>query len=225
MLSTILNLFARSPFAPLQSHMEKVASCVHMLPELFVAMENQDYEALEQIAARISELEHQADLTKNDIRNHLPKSLYLPVDRSHFLDILTIQDRIADAAEDVAVLTTLKHLVLLDRLKEDFQLFLDKNIEAFNGAQLIIQEINELLESSFGGPEAKKVRGMVENVAYKEHEVDLIQRKLLKNLLQSEKEMTFVTFDLWQRIFQSIAAVSNLSENLAYRVRMTLEIK
>lgn len=225
MLSTILNLFARSPFAPLQTHMEKVASCVHMVPDLFVAMEKKDYAALEKIAAKISELEHQADLTKNDIRNHLPKSLYLPVDRSHFLDILTIQDRIADAAEDAAVLTTLKNLVLLDRLKDDFHLFLTKNIEAFNGAQLIIQEINELLESSFGGPEAKKVRGMVENVAFKEHEVDLIQRKLLKNLLQCENEMTYTTFDLWQRIFQSIAAISNLSENLAYRVRMTLELK
>jgi len=225
MLTTILNLFGRSPFAPLQTHMEKVASCVLMLPNLFAAMRKQDYAELERIASKISELEHHADLTKNDIRNHLPKSLFLPVDRSHLLDILTIQDRIADTTEDVAVLTTLKNLVILDLFKEDFEEFLNKNIEAFNGAQLIIKEINELLESSFGGVEAQKVRMMVEDVAYKEHQVDLIQRKLLKKIFSAENEMTYTTFDLWQSIFQAIASISNLSENLAYRVRMTLDLK
>jgi hypothetical protein len=37
--------------------------------------------------------------------------------------------------------------------------------------------------------------------------------------------MTYATFYLWQRIFEAISGISNLSENLANRVRMTLEIK
>lgn len=225
MFTTILSLFGRSPFAPLQSHMDKVAGCVYLVPDLFDAMQMKDYSKLSHIAAKISEYEHQADLLKNDIRNHLPKSLFLPVDRGNLLEILAIQDRIADTAEDIAVLTTFKEVVILDRFKSDFQDFLTKNLEAFNGAQLVVKEINELLESSFGGVEAQKVTSMVENVAYKEHEVDLIQRKLLKTLFNSEDEITYSTFDLWQRIFQATAAISNLSENLANRIRMTLELK
>lgn len=225
MLNTILNLFGRSPFAPLQTHMDKVSSCVLMVPELFDALQKQDYPLVEKIAGKISEKEHEADLTKNDIRNHLPKTLFLPIDRSHLLEILTIQDRIADTAEDIAVLATLKPLVILEPFKQEFDEFLHKNIEAFKGVQMIINEINELLESSFGGIEAQKVRVMVDDVAFKEHEVDLVQRKLLKGLFQAETQMTYSTFDLWQRIFQATAAISNLSENLAYRVRMTLELK
>jgi len=225
MLSTILNLFGRSPFAPLESHMEKVANCVHMIPELFTAISNKDYAALEVLSAQISKLEHNADLTKNHIRNHLPKSLFLPIDRSHLLEILVIQDRIADAAEDVAILTTFKPLELLDELKADFQLFLDKNIEAFNSAQLVIKEMHVLLESSFGGNEAQKVKNMIDTVAFKEHEVDLIQRDLLKCLYKAEHKMTYSSFDLWQRIFEKIGAISNLSENLGNRVRMTLDLK
>lgn len=225
MLSPILNLFGRSPFAPLQSHMEKVSQCVLLLPDLFDALDKQQYEQMEEIAERISELEHQADLTKNDIRNHLPRSLFLPVDRTHLLDILTLQDRIADAAEDVAVLTTLKHLTILPEFQAEFYEFLKKNISAFQRAQLIIQEIHELLEFSFGGMEAQKVRTMVDDVAYQEHEADLIQRKLLKKLFQSEGSMTYSSFDLWQKIFHALSSLSNLSENLAYRVRMTLELK
>lgn len=225
MLGTILNLFGRSPFAPLQSHMEKVSHCVHILTDLFDALEANDYQTVEQLSIKISDLEHQADLTKNDIRNHLPKSLFLPIDRGHLLEILSIQDSIADRAEDVAVLVTLKQIEILPSFKEEFKEFLKHNIATFNAAQLIIKEMHELLESSFGGAEAEKVRTMVDVVAFKEHEADLVQRILLKKIFSSENEMTYSTFHLWQNIFEAISSISNLSENLAYRVRMTLELK
>lgn len=225
MLGTILNLFGRSPFAPLQKHMEKVSACVHLLKDLFIAMEKKDYAALEGIAKEIADLEHQADITKNDIRNHLPKSLYLPIDRSQLLEILSTQDKIADAAEDIAVLTSLKPLELLPSFKAEFLDFLDKNISTFDSAKSIINEMHELLESSFGGIEAEKVKSMADEVSYKEHEVDVVQIELLKKLFGRESEMTYSTFYLWQKIFAMTADISNLSERLADRVRMTLELR
>src|ERR1700738_4264174 len=101
MFKTIVNLFGRSPFAPIESHMEKVTDCVHLLPEFFAALEAQNFGRMEEMMEKISSLEHQADLLKNDIRNHLPKSLFLPVDRMNLLEILSLQDRIADRVEDV----------------------------------------------------------------------------------------------------------------------------
>jgi len=225
LISAILGLFGRSPFAPLHTHMEKVSSCVYMLNDLFHAIQKKDYDLVEQVSKEICKLEHDADLAKNDIRNHLPKTLFLPIDRGNLLKILTLQDSIADKAEDIAVLTTLKNIEMPDFLKEDFAAFLDKNIKTFNGALRIIDEMHELLESSFGGVEAEKVRAMVHDVAFMEHETDLIQRKLLKSLFQAENEISYTTFFLWQRIFEALAGISNLSENLAYQIRMTLELK
>lgn len=222
---SILNLFGRSPFALLQTHMEKVSSCVHLLVDLFTALRKGEPPLIEKIATEIADLEHAADIVKNDIRNHLPKSLFLAMDRSSLLDILSIQDSIADNAEDIAVLTTLKPLTLSDTLQEDFYAFLNKNIETFNQANAVIHELHELLESSFGGIEAEKVRSMIDSIASNEHEVDLLQRKLLKKFFNSEEEYTLSTFHIWQRIFESIGSISNLSEKLAYRLRMTLEIK
>lgn len=222
---TILSLFGRSPFAPLQAHMESVSECVYCLPKLIEALEQKNYSLLEQLAEDISNREHHADLIKNDIRNHLPKSLFLPIDRGNLLEILAIQDRIADKVEDVAVLMTLKPLELLPIFKKEFKLFLHKNIETFEEAKLIIKELHELLESSFGGIEAEKVRQMVEKVAYREHEVDVIQRQLLKIFFKSEDQLNYMTFYLWQRLFENIGSISNLAENLAYRIRMTLELK
>jgi predicted phosphate transport protein (TIGR00153 family) len=225
MLGTILNLFGKSPFAPLQSHMEKVSGCVHQLLDLFEALEKKDEGKLHHIAAAIAKLEHQADLIKNDIRTHLPKSLYLPIDRSHLLEILSLQDQIADKSEDVAVLATIKPIELLDAFKAEFKEFLKMNISAFDGVLLIIKEMHELLESSFGGIEAEKVRKMIEEVCHKEHAVDMVQKQLLKKLFEAEDQMSYTTFYVWQKIFEAVASLSNLSENLALRVRMTLEIK
>lgn len=219
------NLFGKSPFAPLQSHMEKVSSCVHLLTDLFQAMKENNEEKTSSIANEISEKEHQADLTKNDIRNHLPKSLFLALDRASLLEILSLQDSIADKAEDVAILTLLHPLKIMKPIQESFPIFLKKNIECFEGACDIIKELHELLESSFGGIEAEKVRTMVETVAYKEHEADILQRKLLMDLFASESELTMSTFHLWQRIIENLSDISNLSEKLANRIRMTLELK
>lgn len=225
MLGTILNLFARSPFAPLEAHMERVAQCVHKLPELFQALENENHAKHQELVKTISELEHYADMTKNEIRNHLPKGLFMPIDRSQLLEILTLQDSIADAAQDAAVLTSLKRLKFLPEIKVVFYEFLQKNIEAFDQASLIIKEFHELIEASFGGMEAEKVRSMVHQVAYKEHEVDLIQRELLTKLFAAEDQLSFGSFLLWERIFENVGAISNISEKLANRIRMTLELK
>ena len=224
-MSVFKNLFARSPFSPLQSHMEKVAACVQQVEVLFQAYANKDYEKMNEIAGELSQLEHAADLTKNEIRNHLPKGLFLAVNRGDLLEILSLQDTLADKCEDIGVLMTLKHLEPLKGLRKELSAFLKKNLEAVHHVHKIIQEIDELLESSFGGKEAEKVREMVEEVAYMEHEADILQRNLLKKLYNMDDIMPYNSFILWINILQSVAALGNNSEKLANRVRMLLDIK
>lgn len=225
MLGSIFNLFGRSPFAPLESHMEKVASCVHLLDELFKALEKRDYEALELVAKQIGEIEHQAELTKRDIRNHLPKSLFLQIDRRQLLEILSTQDKIADKAKDISVLATIKPIEMLPSFINEFKDFLQKNISTFDSVLRITKEMHELVESSFGGVEAEKVCSLIEEVSMREHEVDVIQRELLKKLFNVENDMPYTTFYIWQKMCVALASISNLSESLAFRIRVTLELK
>ena len=195
------------------------------IPSLFEAIKKGDFPFLEQQAVKISDLEHKADLTKNEIRNHLPKSLFLPIDRGHLLEILECQDEIADHIEDLAIVLTFRPLSFKPSFEPIFFKFLEKNIETFGWARKINKELNELLESTFGGIEAEKVRAMSDQVALKEHEADLLQRELLKALYKTENELSYSEFDLWQKIFLLVASLSNLSERLANRVRMTLDVK
>lgn len=218
----IARLFGKSPFAPLKTHMQKVALCMNKLSEIFLQL---DQANIEKLAGELSKLEHDADLVKNDIRNHLPKSLFLPIDRTHFLDILSIQDHIADKAEDIGILLALRSLHPFRSCHEEIRSFFQKNQSVFLHAKQIIEEIDELLESSFGGLEAEKVKTMVEQTAYQEYEADKMQRSLLKQLVVHGDELPTTAFWHWMRLIEEVGAISHLAEKLANRIRMVLEIK
>ncbi|MBI2742710.1 MAG: TIGR00153 family protein [Chlamydiales bacterium] len=222
---TIARLFGKSPFAPLQSHMNKVAGCVEKLSQVISSLSEISKGDLEKLVDELCKLEHEADLTKNDIRNHLPRSLFLPIDRGQFLEILSIQDSIADKAEDIGILLTLRPLVPFKNFKEEILALFQKSAVVFWDSKHIIEEIDELLESSFGGIEAEKVKEMVEQTAYKEHEVDLMQRGLMKQLFSSGDSLSAPDFHLWHKLIEEISGLSNLSEKLANRIRMVLELK
>ena len=205
--------------------MQDVNECVKKVKEIFEALEENDSNSVSRISGEISKLEAIADTTKNELRNHLPGGLFMPVSKAALLEILSLQDDIADDCEDIGILLTLKDLTLKDIFKEDFKIFLNKNLETYELIKEIIDEFDNLLETSFTGREAEKVRSMVSNVALKEHETDLTQRKLLKNIFSKEDQFTHAEFQLWLLILREIRTLSNTSEKLAHRIRNLLDLE
>ncbi|MCP5004970.1 MAG: TIGR00153 family protein [Planctomycetes bacterium] len=224
-MRTLAKLFVKSPFAPLQKHMQDVNLCMEKLREVFDALEKDDHKAISRIAKEVSKLEAKADVTKNELRNHLPSNLFLPISKSALLEILSLQDDIADDAEDIAVLMTLKKLTLKEVFKEEVVNFFKINFETFDLVKAIVEEFDNLLETSFTGREAEKVKSMAHAVAVKEHESDVSQRLLLKNMFKNEEHFTHGEFQLWLLIFKEIRTLSNTSENLAHRIRNLLDLE
>jgi predicted phosphate transport protein (TIGR00153 family) len=221
---TIAKLFGKSPFAPIQNHMDRVASCIGQLPLLFKELSEQDDASLQRLSKQISKLEHEADLTKNDIPNHLPKSLFLPVDRGALLEILALQDSLADQAQKIAISSCLFPLVIIEEMQEDFALFCQKNIDALWLSRQVIKELDELLECSFGGIEAEKVKGMVEQIAFLKYEADQLEYKLTRTIYQEGSRLSQSAFHLWLTLIHDIAVLAHLAEKLGNRVRTLLEL-
>lgn len=224
-MQTLARLFGQSPFAPLQAHLEVVAFCVQQMLPMFLALRNQDYQQIHLLAKTISDKEYQADCIKNDMRNHLPVGLFMPISRAGILEIISIQDSIADTAEDVAILLTVKELRFYPEFEAIFSQFLHKSVETFDFIMKVIQEFNKLLESSFGGRKADKVRFLVSRVAKAEHECDVIQRQLMQIFFSDEFAISAKEFYLWLQIIKRVAGISDSSEKLAHRINMTLEEK
>ncbi len=222
-MKNIMSVFGRSPFVPLQMHMEKVSVCVDKIPEILELYRQGDADAVEKLSKQISKLEHEADLIKHDIRGSLPRGIFTPVNRSNILRILDIQDKIANKAENMGILLTFKHAKRFDGFDERLNEFMELCIATFHGAELVIERLDELVETGFGGQEANNVHELIDKVAVLEHEVDVNQRELIRRLLEYEDSISYGDFFLWTRMIRQLSGIADSADELAAAVRLLLE--
>jgi len=86
--TTFSKLFGHSPFGALQSHMRVVLECAREVMPLIENLATGDSAKVSEIKNRIFEREAAADEIKHQLRLHLPKSLFMPVDRRDLLEVL-----------------------------------------------------------------------------------------------------------------------------------------
>jgi len=221
-MSIISKLFGKSPFEPLYQHMLKVKECVDLVRPLMDAFLNEDDKKVEDSAREIFKAEHEADLVKKEIRNHLPKSVFLPVARGDILRFLKEQDNIADSAEDLAVLITLRKTRVPEELKEELKDFVDRVLETYEMAMHVSSEIKLLAETSFSGTEAHKVMQLIEELKVDEWEADKAQMKAAKKMFSIEKKIDPVTVLMLMNIFKELGTLANHAENAGDQMRMML---
>jgi len=221
-MSIISKLFGKSPFEPLYQHMVKVKECVDLVRPLMDAVLQGETKKVKEIAKKIFKAEHYADMVKKDIRSHLPKSIFLPVARGDLLRFLKEQDNIADSAEDLAVLLTLRKTTVPEEMKEDLKDFVNKVLETYEMAMIVSSEIKVLAETSFGGAEAHKVTELIEQVKVKEWEADKAQMNTAKKLFSIEEKLDPVSVVMWMNILKELGTLANHAENAGDQMRVML---
>ena len=222
MKRTIFDLFAKSPFGPLQDHMRKVMDCVSLIPDLYRALEEEDEINFKRLVEEIKEAEHEADKIKNEIRGDLPKTVFTPVDRDDLLEVLSLQDSVSDYAEDVAVLLSMKTLPFPATMRNEFWKFLEQVMVTVNHYAKINEELDELMEASFGGAEAGKVEEMINQLGREEHETDSLQYELVRKLLTMEDKIGTLNVIMWMKVFEATGNLANRAEKVGNRLRLFL---
>jgi predicted phosphate transport protein (TIGR00153 family) len=220
MKRTIFDLFAKSPFGPLQDHMRKVMDCVSLIPDLYRALEEEDETNFERLVEEIKEAEHEADKIKNEIRGDLPKTVFTPVDRDDLLEVLSLQDSVSDYAEDVAVLLSMKKLPFPATMRNEFWKFLEQVMVTVSQYAKINEELDELMEASFGGAEAGKVEEMINNLGHEEHKTDRLQHELVRKLLSMEDELGTLNVIMWMKVLEATGNLANRAEKVGNRLRL-----
>ena len=220
-MRTILSMFAKSPFKPLVSHIDKVNECVNQIIPLFEAYQSKDYKKVEEISKDISTFEHKADQIKSDIRQHLPQSIFLPVDKRDFMGLLSAQDDIADAVEDLAVLMRIKNIDIPKELCEPLMNLVTHTVALANDACGIIRELEDLLEASFGGAEAEKVEKMASSLGAAEYEADKKQFLLARKLF-SLNDLSAADLFLLNELIKKLGGVADQSEKIGKTLQIFL---
>jgi uncharacterized protein len=95
-------LSPRSPMLGLVEHYDKISHCVDLIRESLECYISGTgiCRAFEELKEEIDRIEDHADAIKRNIRNHLPKRLLMPVDKTLFLNYTKAQDNILDSAQE-----------------------------------------------------------------------------------------------------------------------------
>ena len=218
--SPVMKMFKRSPLKYMQEHMRVVMECVREVPPLFDALVSGDKEGFTAVKDKIFEHEAAADKIKNELRAGLPKSLFMPVDRRDLLEILQMQDSIADTAQDIAGLLMERPMDVPETLKEPLVKLVRRCVDVCEQSAQIIEELDELLAMGFRGREANQVEAMVDELNRIEDETDELGIDLTRRLFAQEDDMNPVSVIMWYRLIQWIGDLADYAEKVGDRLRL-----
>src|SRR5690554_3392261 len=110
MANFITDMLGRSPVDPLQEHIAIACKAAYLLPDLFKAANLNDWIKVNEITEKIRDYENQADELKMSIRANMPKSLFMPVPRQDLLELVLVQDKVANISKQIAGMVRLRKL-------------------------------------------------------------------------------------------------------------------
>ena len=222
MANVLANIFGSSPVKPLEKHVGVAYKCVSRLYPFFKAVLKQNWEKAGQIRDEIDAMEHEADDLKKEIRKHLPKSLFMPVPREDLLNLLLVQDKMANRTKDVSGLVLGRRMMIPDQIADQFLVFVQRNVDAAKQARKSVRELDELFTSGFRGAEAVLVEALVDELDHIETETDDMQAQLRMALFKVESDLEPVNVMFLYRVIELTGEIADMAERVGRRLELLL---
>ncbi len=205
----------KTPFSQLLEHMGKVRECIDLLGDGLIRYYQGDYKNFSELTKKVSKIEYEADLIKRNLRNHLPTSLFMPVDKGKFMWALREQDAILDHAENLVIMLDMRHTKIPKELQGVFiehAKLVMKTVDAMEDA---VGNIRDLVETSF----VKREREQTKQFIYKVHEYewksDQKKFELRKGIYKLEKKLDPMDVYHLLRISGWVDDIADHAENVA----------
>ncbi|MEN8204947.1 MAG: TIGR00153 family protein [Pseudomonadota bacterium] len=215
-------LFGKSPFKPMKKHMSIANECAMHMPSAMEAFFKRDKETLKDIKHSISQLEGDADKILEELQSRLPKTMFMPVDRRDLLDVMEMQEAIADRTQDIIGLMLDLPMDVPEEMHKPIMRLVNSVTDAVNGAYNIVKAFEDLVETGFKGPHVEKTQRLIHNVVGMETDADTIGTDITHTLFAHAKEMDPVSVVFLYRLIGWIDDLADYSEELAMRARLML---
>ena len=222
MANMLANIFGSSPVKPLEKHIDISYRCARELRGFFAAAVKGNWSKARKVRAEIERLEHEADDLKKKIRLHLPKSLFMPVPREDLLELLLVQDKIANRTKDVSGLVVGRELQIPAEISEQFLDFVDRNVDAAKQARKSVRELDELFTAGFRGAEVVLVAGMIEKLDRIETDTDEQQAALRASLFAIEKTLDPIDAIFMYQVIELTGEIADMAERVGRRLELLL---
>jgi predicted phosphate transport protein (TIGR00153 family) len=222
MTNVLANIFGSSPVRPLEKHIGITFRCAKQLRGFFAAAVAGDWKKAERIRDQIDALEHEADDLKKTIRLKLPKSLFMPVPREDLLELLLVQDKIANRTKDVSGLVIGRRMQIPVEIADQFLEFIDRNVDAAKQARKSVRELDELFTAGFRGAEVELVTGLIEELDAIETDTDAKQAALRAAVFQIEETLNPVDAVFMYKVIELTGEIADMAERVGRRLELLL---
>lgn len=220
--SSFMQMFAKSPVKPMQQHIEKAHACAMTLTPFFKAVLDKDWPLAEQYQQEISELERDADHMKRDLRAHLPNSLFMPVARTDLLELISMQDRIANTAKDIAGIMLGRKMEIPENIAPLMLDYVQASIAVSAQAVRALQELDELVAAGFSGREASAVEAMIDDLDHLERTADDFERQVRHALFAVETDLPPIDAMFLYKIIDWIGDLADRAQQVGSRLQLLL---
>ena len=218
----ITSVFGKSPIRPLQKHMKQGHSCIKEVGVFAKAAQSHDWDKTQEARVSIGNKEKKADQLKKKLRMNLTSTFMMPFSRRDLLDVLLIQDSIANITKDLAGLMMTRHMVFPKEFAEDFIKLAELCIKTSGAALVAINELDELLETAFSSRERKIVAEMVKKINVLEHDTDTAQNDIRNKLFLLESDLPPVDVMFYYRAIEWLGETADAAQKVGSRFEVML---
>jgi len=213
---SILGMFAKSPFSALQEHMDLGKQAAIALENFLGSASVSDWGKASQYRQEIIDLEHAADDIKNQIRTHLPKSLFMSVSREDLLDLVYTMDGIPNTAKDISGIMIGRQMEIPNQIAEQFSSFTKAAIKAAKQASAAIEKVDEVRRGGFSSNDTDLLQGLVAELEQLEHENDDLEAALRNDFFEIEKDFPAVDVMFLYDIFNRIGSLADIAQTAGH---------
>ncbi len=212
----------KSPFDSLVDHAGKVRECLKVLSDGFEIYLEGDFEGFHKVRDDVSRLEHEADRIKYNARSHLPRFLFMPVNRADFLSAISQQDKILDYAEALADLMDMRPTPVPPEVRP---LMLDhkkKVVETLEHYELAVANLSDAVGSGFSRPVRDRTKAVIKQVHQSEYEADQCGNVAKRKIYELEQKGELGAMDEYHilKIIDWVDEMADRAENASERIRI-----
>ena len=205
----------KSPFDQLLEHMCKVRYGIDILGKGLQKYYKGDFKDFSELAKEISKIEHEADLIKSNLRNHLPSSLFMPVDKGKFMWALREQDAILDHAENLVRMLDMRHTKIPKELQKVFIEHCKLVMKTVNAMENAVENIKDLVKTSFVKREREQTKEYIYKVHEYEYKADKKKYEMTQGIYKLEKKLNPMDVYHLLKIADWVDDIADHAENVA----------
>ena len=216
----ISDVISNSPLALLERHAGVCVDCVERLPLYFAEAQANRWGRANDVREEICRFEGLADELKQDVRSKLPRGLWMSVSRADLLELVRVQDKMANGVKEVSGISLGRQLAFPAAMTSEVADFIDVVVQVSRVVVKIIGATRELSRSAFGTRQTNVILDFVSQVEADERRSDEMQATLRARLREYEAELSAVDAIFLYQLLAAIGDIADNAEKVAHRAQI-----